>query len=688
MIVGTSKNIGEQEEYYSINSERIFNKTKIGVMIYRRRLILLKRPVIIITISYIIGILMGLYLKINIALFMCVLFLLIIIFFWKNHKKYKLYFSVVIICFVMLMCSLIRVQYMERKFYDLYKYNYIDVNDEVALEGIIIDIKKETQYYKNYIVKIQRIDGYNKYKSSNILLRVKKGKQQNELKYGNLISGKVLLEKPSSRRNYKGYDYSQFLKSKKIYIIGTANDICVINKRSAYVGNMWISKLRMTLKNNLRSLLPNESANIAIAFLLGDTSLISKEERKAFSKANLSHVLAISGMHVGIIILAMEFSFKRIDKRKGKYFFICTLILFSQLTGGSASVIRAVIMSSIMIVSKLVYRKSDVLNNISISALVILNLNPYNILDLGFQLSFLGTVGIVLFEPKIGQIFKKTHDRKNYVFKSEILKKLKNKTYALIKVSVAANIMILPVLAYTYNNFSLIFLISNVLVTPVLGIMSLVGYITAFISLFSMNLAKYVAVIFNCIIIVFNFIAEKCSKIPFLSFVVTTPNLFTILVYYVIVIYVFYFYRKEHNKILTRLISTTIILVVLSNLFIINNSKFSIYFIDVGQGDSTLIITSTNKTILIDGGGSESSSYDVGESVLLPYLLDRGVKQIDYMIFSHFDSDHCKGLFTVIENLKVKNAIISKQGEPSDNYNYFLKLVDEKKIDVIQVQAR
>ena len=99
-------------------------------------------------------------------------------------------------------------------------------------------------------------------------------------------------------------------------------------------------------------------------------------------------------------------------------------------------------------------------------------------------------------------------------------------------------------------------------------------------------------------------------------------------------------------------------------------------------------VTSTNKTILIDGGGSEGSSYDVGESVLLPYLLDRGVKQIDYMIFSHFDSDHCKGLFTVMENLKVRNAVISEQGESSDNYNYFLMLVSKKKINVIQVQAR
>ena len=645
---------------------------------------MLKRPMLIVTISYIIGIILGLYLKTNIALFMCIFCILIISMFFINLKKQYKYLKTIIICFVILSCSLIRVQYMERKFDNLYNINC----SEVAFEGIIIETKNESQYYTNYIVKVQKVNGNKKYKNTNILLRVKKEKNQRDLRYGDLISGKIILQEPSIRRNYKGYDYSQYLKTKKIYVIGTTNEIYVMNKKSTLVENMWISKLRITLKNNLRRLLPNKSANIAITFLLGDTSLISKEEKKTFSKANLSHILAISGMHVGNVILAMNFIFKRFDKRKGKYIFIFILIVFSQLTGSSPSITRAVIMSSIMIASKLMYRKSDVLNSISISAFIILNFNPYNILDLGFQLSFLGTLGIVLFESKIVQILKMIHSKNNYVFKSEFLKRLINKTYTLITVSIAANIMIFPVLAYTYNRVSFIFIISNILVAPILGIMSLVGYITAFLSMFSINLAKFTAFILNIIIMTFNFIAEKCSEISFLSFVVTTPSLLLILAYYLILIYIFYFYRKEQNKMLTRLISATIILVVLSNLFVINNSKFNIYFIDVGQGDSTLIITSTNKTILIDGGGSEGSSYDVGESVLLPYLLDRGVKQIDYMIFSHFDSDHCKGLFTVMEILKVRNAVISEQGESSDNYNYFLMLVSKKKINVIQVQAR
>ena len=110
-----------------------------------------------------------------------------------------------------------------------------------------------------------------------------------------------------------------------------------------------------------------------------------------------------------------------------------------------------------------------------------------------------------------------------------------------------------------------------------------------------------------------------------------------------------------------------------------------IYFIDVGQGDSTLIVTPSKKTILIDGGGSES--FDVGEKVLLPYLLDRRIRKIDYIMISHFDTDHCKGIFTVIENLKVKNIIISKQAEKSENYKKFKEIVANKKINIILVKA-
>ena len=121
--------------------------------------------------------------------------------------------------------------------------------------------------------------------------------------------------------------------------------------------------------------------------------------------------------------------------------------------------------------------------------------------------------------------------------------------------------------------------------------------------------------------------------------------------------------------------------------FKITPQNLKIYFIDVGQGDSTLIVTPLNKRILIDGGGSEFSYYDVGKNTLVPYLLDRGIKKLDYIIVSHFDTDHVQGLFWVMENLKVNKVIISTQTENSENYEKFVSIVKEKNIDVALVKS-
>ena len=203
-----------------------------------------------------------------------------------------------------------------------------------------------------------------------------------------------------------------------------------------------------------------------------------------------------------------------------------------------------------------------------------------------------------------------------------------------------------------------------------------------------MKVASIIAILFNFCINIFNHIAEFSSNISFLRFTVVTPSLIEIIIYYFIVFYFVLFYQKKHKKIILKVLVFFTIVCVASKTFTFFNRGLRLYFIDVGQGDSCLVITEANQTILIDGGGSETSNYDVGKNVLVPYLLDRKIKKIDYIIFSHFDSDHCKGLFTVMEKLKVKNVVVSEQGKISGNYKYFIKLVQEKNINLIKVLAR
>ncbi len=677
---------------------------------------MLKRPILIITISYLIGILIGLYLEINIAFFMYIIIIMISIFLVKVTKKLNKKNSLIlIISLITMIISNMLIFIKENRFNNLYS----EINENTRFVGVITDVQKDNEYYFNYIVKINNVNDNKKFKNTNIIVKIKKNKNNtniqdnnnsennqndrndknktnnnSELKYGDLIYGFGNFEKPSIRRNYKGFDYSQYLKTKNVYMICKTekNQLKVLKHNSLFVGKMWIINLKNKLKNNLNLLLPDDTKGLANALLLGDSNFIDNEQKEIFSNANLMYILAISGMHITYIIIFLNLIMKKCDNRKSKYFIIVFLIFFSQLTGGEPSVIRAVIMSCLILISKLFYRKSDTINNIAISCLFILLKNPYNILKLGFQLSFLGTLGIVIFNKKFSDIISKyeyikNSKKSNKISNDKKLNKIKKKIVEIILLSISANLLIAPVLAYNYNTILLIFLISNLLVTPILGIMSLLGYTTIISSLFSLKLSKLISIPFNLCLKIFNIIAKLSSKISFLKLTITTPTIISIVIYYFLILYIIFFYKKNHNQILKKVLTICMIIVLIIK-FIPNTSKLKIYFIDVGQGDSTLIITESNKKILIDGGGSENSNYDIGKNILVPYLLDRKIKCIDYMIFTHFDSDHCKGLFTVINTLKVKNAIISKQGKDSENYQTFLNLVNKKNINIITVSAR
>ena len=324
-------------------------------------------------------------------------------------------------------------------------------------------------------------------------------------------------------------------------------------------------------------------------------------------------------------------------------------------------------MSILGLMSFLFYRKSDVYNNLAFSSFIILIFNPYTIFDMGFLLSYGGTIGIILFSNKLSEKFS---------IKNKILNYIKEMFF----VCISANIIIIPIIMYNFNTLSLTFFISNVLVSPIMGIVVILGFVQIFLSIININLAYLLSIFLNPMLEILIFIADFTAKLPLSKILIPTPNIIFIIIYYVIILFC--------NKInIKKTIIILSIIIIIFNLLNLLPKDLRIYFIDVGQGDSTLILTPKGNSILIDGGGSETGSFDVGEKILLPYLLDRGVTKIDYMMISHFDSDHVGGLFSILENLRVEHVLISKQGKESENYKHFLEISKRKKIKVIYVEA-
>ena len=211
----------------------------------------------------------------------------------------------------------------------------------------------------------------------------------------------------------------------------------------------------------------------------------------------------------------------------------------------------------------------------------------------------------------------------------------------------------------------------------------------------------------NVLIFISNF-----SNLSFSKIYVVTPKISLVLIIYIIFVALNYIYKIYHDRTLSitkirfknliaaykyrfiqhkekykkRIIIILLSVILLFSIFHFIPKNLKIYFLDVGQGDCTFIVTPKNKTILIDGGGSTGSDFDVGESTLIPYILDRGYKKIDLMFISHFDQDHVGGLLTVLKELKVNRVCISKQEENSENYQKFLEIIKEKDIPVTIVK--
>lgn len=614
----------------------------------------MKRPLLIAAIAYINGILIGVYLSKSIPLFVILSIIVSLITSFKKNT-----YRNAICMYLIVMCISSIYVYNKNLNYES-KYKKYD-NKNISIEGTIISDIEEKEY--NYTFTIRTKDDY-------FLVNLKKNKEEISLEYGDKLQISGEYQEPNKARNYKGFDYKNYLKTNKVYGIITVNSYANITiKQQKNLSNfkLLIHKIREKLKQNIQKLLTEETYALGIGILIGDNSRINEKIVEDFKNSNLSHMLAVSGAHINYVVLTVSILFtkKQAGIKAQRAATILMMLFFMELTQMTPSVVRAGISCIIYMLASLLYRKADVINAMAISTLVILLNNPFSLFNIGFQLSYAGTLGIILFCKLI-----------NIPIKNKLLKYLKDS----IIISMSANIFIIPIMMYQFNTISLTFILSNLLAGPLLGISIILEIIVLLISFMSINIAAIPAKVLNILLILIINIANWFSNIEISKIYVITPKIISIVAYYLICAAII---LKQKNRKIIVIIMLTVLII---NLFP-TPKKLRINFIDVGQGDSTLIRTETNKVILIDSGGSTaSSSFDVGNKVLLPYLLDRRIKKIDFIIVSHFDADHCQAFETVIDNINVRKVVVCKQSMITQEYLNIINKCKKKNIKIIVVE--
>lgn len=293
-----------------------------------------------------------------------------------------------------------QVLYLKNKYLEIYK----DDKSIISATAVVIKGPSEGEYNYKYTVKART----GKYKNKKFIVYINK-KNKKLLEYGDLIEIKGEYSAPEVARNYKGFDYSQYLKTLNIYGTIKVEESKIINKNQLSPILISINNIKEKMIDNANRNMPKRTANLLLGILIGERDNIQEDIIESFRTANLSHILAVSGAHTSYIILGITYliSKSKTPKRIGYIITIINLLIFIIITGASYSVVRACIMAIVVIGAKICYRKENFFTSICISLIIILIQNPFAINDIGLKLSFMGTAGIVIFNKSITNFFIK-----------------------------------------------------------------------------------------------------------------------------------------------------------------------------------------------------------------------------------------------------------------------------------------
>ena len=503
-----------------------------------------------------------------------------------------------------------------------YEKTYYNIEQVETIAEVVSNVE-EKEYTNKYIIKIINLNNSLKFKNTKLIFYSK----NNKYKYGDIIYIKGKYQKPQGKRNENGYNYSEYLKQSGIFgILQSEKDKKINQKDSIF---KFINDLNFNSSKVLYQIYDNQEAEILDAILLGNKGNLEDDTVDIFSRSSLSHILAISGLHINYITETLRKILDKIinSRFKKNLIIIFFLIMFCIFTRGSPSCIRACFMICFGIIGEMFFRKAGKINSICFSLLFILLYNPYYIQNVGLWLSFGGIIGINLFKDIIK--YKSNNKILSYIITN-------------LNQSISVQIIIFPIILYNFNSISLTFFISNILVSFLILPIIVLGYLSIFLAIISCAFSKVtIGFIQSILVKIFLSIGIVISKIKFSSLIFITPSIISIILYYIILVCI-KFKKISFSNIYHKLfLFLLIVIIIISNLNIKLNKNLEINFLDVGQGDSCLIISPNNKKILIDGG-EKTKDYDYGKKVVLPYLLDKKINSLDYIIISHFDSDHVR----------------------------------------------
>lgn len=636
------------------------------------------RPLPIILALYIIGIIYGKFISIDLIFIFSTIILLITISIISFVKQWNI--TTALLLLIIFLIGIFNYNLNSNPIGANHIANFMEDKKSTIICTVL-----DKKYYPNqdkisFKVKVSQIERGDFSIRTQGLILVNTYLDDSPYEYGDVLKIKGKLEKPIGQKNFGEFDYELYLAREKIFTyinIWQEKDIQKIGENDSNFLVSFSLSARDKIKEITKQTLPPPYNYLLVGMLLGEKSFIPSHLKEIFAEAGIMHILAVSGLHVGIIAMALLalLSMLKLPKKFKLFILILILITYASITGFRPSVLRATIMFILLIGGKLINRSRNLNISLFFAAFLILLLNPLILYDAGFLLSFIVTFFIINLSPILQGLL------------SKIAVWIKNP----LAVSTAAWVGIFPLSAYFFSKVSIISIISNIFIIPLTGIAVILGFITFFIGLMSISLAGLFANLNYLVLNLITLIAKSFSSLPFAFIYVAQPSVMLIILYYLMVFFIIeIFYKKTisvkiKKKAILIVLSVTLLIIIVQVFYPADNLKVN--FINVGEGDCILIEAPNKINILIDGGGTPQSDFDVGNKIVIPYLRRKGINEIDLLILTHPHLDHLEGLLPILKEFKVDMVLDSGLLCDSSEYKEFISLILEKGISYHKAKA-
>lgn len=516
------------------------------------------------------------------------------------------------------------------------------------------------------IVSIPYSDGNNKTKfffqvekikdkqvSGKTFVTISENPTDTPLNIGEKLTLKGKIRKPFSSTNPSQFDYSSYLRNFNTFTTTYANYSDIkIEKDSLSLKWRFLQYLNNTRNRILKvhsQFLKSPNLEILGGIVFGDDAVAPPDYIKtSFINSGLLHILAASGMNVAFIFTFwfIILKFLKVPYKPRVLTGMLVVILYTLMTGLGASVIRAALMLLFVLAGKLIDRDTHSVSLLSLVAVLMLIYNPAYINDVSFQLSFFVTFGLLTTANFLSKKFEKIPDW----IKAPVL------------IPIVAQIWIAPIQMFYFNTFSLYSVLANISTVSLLSIISFGGFVSSAISIIP-PFAKITCQVFdfflNYLLNILIWISNFFANLKFSLIQTTHPNIIQMLIYYIMLIAVTYLIKIDKRKQAIITVLVTCLILGLTWIKLPNNNLEIIAF-DVQNADSFLIKTPQNKYFMIDTGKAPfESGNSQAKIIMLKYLKDRGIKNLEGVIVTHFDNDHSGGTSEIITNTKVKTLYLN-----------------------------